>query len=324
VTVWRQLEGCAAALGELVTRRAPAFARLRPLVTAGVRGGGAMALILWWWNFLPGGAGPWLTLAALSLVALAGAVFWRHLLGWHGSLESALQESLGAGAVDPARQGAWLDRHAPWGLQTGEVTLPDSFALAGRSIGEGAIRRRSGCSIVGIERQSYVVANPGPTAHLFPGDRVLLLGTEAQIEAARELLLAESPAGRAGAGDADLFRDLAVEMVQVPPDSPAAGQSLAALNWPRLLGVQVVGHERDGQRTLSPAADLRLEAGDRLLVLGTPHQVADLSRALCPTCVDGEGPDGQSHGGEGLRVGGPGAGGLGGSRGPTPPPVVVA
>ena len=107
---------------------------------------------------------------------------------------------------------------------------------------------------------------------------MLLLGTDEQIAAARAFVLDAQPQD---AGP-DTFRDLAVELVEVPPGAPVAGRSLAELNWPRLLGVQVVGHERDGARTITPTGELRIEAGDRILVLGTPAQVSLLRDRLAP------------------------------------------
>ena len=108
----------------------------------------------------------------------------------------------------------WMDRYAPWGLQIGEIVLPDRFAFAGRSIGEVGIRSRVGCSVIGIERQSFTISNPGPSSHLFPGDRLLVLGTDEQINAARGYLLAD----RAVDGGDDTFRDLAVELAEIERD----------------------------------------------------------------------------------------------------------
>jgi CPA2 family monovalent cation:H+ antiporter-2 len=294
VAVWRNVEAVAMITADYVGMHGPAFARLRPLVTAFMQGGAMIALVLWWWNFVPVEAAPWLSVGVLAFLAAAAAILWRRLIRWHAHLEIAFEAAVAAPEASPFLDYAWMDRHAPWGLQIGEIALPDRFAAAGRSIGELGIRKRFGCSVIGIERQGFQVANPGPASHLFPGDRVLLLGTEAQIAAARGALLAD-PAG----GDApeDTFRDLAVELVEVPAGSDIAGRTLADLNWPRLVGVQVVGHERAGARQITPAADLELAAGDRLLVLGTPRQVeavrAALAREAPRAAPSGIGEDGR-------------------------------
>jgi CPA2 family monovalent cation:H+ antiporter-2 len=226
------------------------------------------------WNFVPVEGGLWLTLGVLAFLVVMALVLWRRLVYWHSTMEVSLEASLAPGT---AKSGpAWIDRYAPWGLNIGEVILPNRFAFAGKSIGELGLRTRFGCSVISVERQGFNLTNPGPASHLFSDDRVLLLGTDAQIAAARKYLLDEHPAEQRE----DTFRDLAVELVDIPADSRAVDQTLAALNWPRLLGVQVVGHERGEERTITPVGDLHLAAGDRVLVLGTPAQMTALREWL--------------------------------------------
>jgi monovalent cation:H+ antiporter-2, CPA2 family len=277
VALWRNAQALAMIFADYAGRQSAVFARSKPVITAGMQAAALIALVLWLWNFIPPEAGLWTALTIVLILGGTTALLWRRLVLWHSQAEIALENSLG-GNGDETRSFEWMDPHAPWGLQVGEIVLPDRFAFAGRSIGEIGIRTRFGCSIIGIERQSFSLANPGPASHLFPGDRVLLLGTDNQIAAARDHLLGEHPCEE---GE-DTFRDLALELVEVPARSPAAGCTLAELNWPRLLGVQVLGHERGTARTLTPAADLRVQSADRILVLGTPHQVKLLQHWLQP------------------------------------------
>ncbi|BET65281.1 cation:proton antiporter [Opitutales bacterium ASA1] len=290
VAVWRNTQALAMIIADYIGHTAPALARIAPFVSTAFQILVSLALVLLWSNFVPAGAGLWLTTGVLVFLAVMAAVLWRRMIRWHSNIEYALNTSLGDANDSPSISYEWMDRYSPWGLEVGEVTVPDQSACAGRSIGDIGIRKRFGCTVIGIERQTFMVANPGPTSHLFPGDRVLLLGTAEQITAARAALMEEQAAGSAE----DTFRDLAVELLDVPHGSPACGRTLAALNWPRLLGVQIVGHERDGVRTLTPPADLRLAAGDDILALGTPGQIGVLRHALeapqpahAPSSADG-------------------------------------
>jgi CPA2 family monovalent cation:H+ antiporter-2 len=125
---------------------------------------------------------------------------------------------------------------------------------------------------------------------LFPGDKLLLLGTEEQIAASRAFLLED----RGAQPVEDTFRDLAVELVQIPRGSRANGKTLRELNWPRILGVQVVGHENEKKRILTPSATQKVEDGDRILVLGTPQQVASLRSWLLPPAAPAASPSAES------------------------------
>jgi len=59
----------------------------------------------------------------------------------------------------------------------------------------------------------------------------------------------------------------------VPVWSQAAGRTLAEVEPTKNFGVQMAGIRRGGVRILSPGADERLQAGDDVLVLGTPGQL---------------------------------------------------
>jgi monovalent cation:H+ antiporter-2, CPA2 family len=68
------------------------------------------------------------------------------------------------------------------------IDLPEQTQLAGKSIKDLQIRQQTGASIVGILRQSEVIANPSPDSWLQPGDLVAVLGDRFQVEQVRQIL----------------------------------------------------------------------------------------------------------------------------------------
>jgi CPA2 family monovalent cation:H+ antiporter-2 len=70
------------------------------------------------------------------------------------------------------------------------VPITEASPVAGKLIGEIRLRTKSGASIVGIERSGENLINPGSDEELKPGDRVLLLGNLAQLDAAEKLMAA--------------------------------------------------------------------------------------------------------------------------------------
>ncbi len=276
IAIWRNVQALAMIVADFLSRQGPALERARGVVTNGLRTLAVTALVLWFWNFMPSGAGRWTTVGVIALLVLVAILLWRKLNYWHSTMEISLNSTL-ADEPKNATHGL-IDRYSPWGLNIGEVALPDRFAWAGRSVGEIGIRKRFGCSIIGIERQGFNIANPGPAAHLFPGDRMLLLGSREQFNAIREEIAVGAPA----ASDDDTFHSLTLEPIEIPAGSPAAGKTLASLSWARLIGIQIVGHEREKVRTITPSGDLKLAVGDRLLVLGTPQQFSTLRRHVEP------------------------------------------
>ena len=148
-----------------------------------------------------------------------------------------------------------------------DCVLPDLADAQGRKIAELDLRARFGCSVVGIERQGYMIPLPPPDAVLYPRDRVLLMGTTEQVKAGKAFLGAVS-------GNTDsLFEEVLMESIKIPAGSPAAGRSLAELSLARTYGVQIAGVNHRGMRVLNPSADERLQYGDEVLALGTPAQI---------------------------------------------------
>ncbi len=57
------------------------------------------------------------------------------------------------------------------------VTIPDDERLAGRSIGELGVRKRTGATIIAVRRKDAVLQNPPPDFRLQAGDTVLFTGS---------------------------------------------------------------------------------------------------------------------------------------------------
>ena len=58
----------------------------------------------------------------------------------------------------------------------------------GKSIEELDIRRKSGATIVAVERDGEVVSNPGPQFRLQQGDRIHFIGSEQEVGRAISLI----------------------------------------------------------------------------------------------------------------------------------------
>jgi CPA2 family monovalent cation:H+ antiporter-2 len=165
----------------------------------------------------------------------------------------------------------WLQSHASWNLQVIDCVLPDLADCQGQRIAELELRSRFGCTVVGVERQGFMIPLPGPEVVLYPRDRVMLMGTGGQVSEGKRFLTAVT--GRFA--EASDFDEVSMEAVSVPVGSPLAGKTLGELSLARTHGVQVAGIDRGGRRLLNPGPDERLEVRDELLLLGTPAQIGD-------------------------------------------------
>ncbi len=283
VALWRNLTALAMILAESATQGSARQRRLRPFLELALRGVGVTVLAIWLLALLPTG-GSLLGAAGSVLLALAVvALFFRkRLVRLHNRLEIELRRQLQQASRSTA-QSAWnvaLPLEATdWNLDIDEITLPADSELAGRTLGELAIRQRFGCSVVGIDRQGYGIANPPANTMLFPRDKLLLLGTAEQLaEAARQL----GASGGSPPGDSD-FDELTMEAVRVPEGCPLAGRPLRELDLIRRAGVQIGGIRRGRRQIVAPSGRDSFEPGDELLLLGTHARIKEFCAHLAPT-----------------------------------------
>lgn len=273
VAIWRNISAMAMLYAEVLTKRRENAKRLRPVVESVLKIVAGSMMFVWLSAILPAeGTAKWLLLLSGLLALAALVVLRRKLIYWHSELEVELMSAIETGDNKMTSTTApWLQPHGEWNLHMIDCTLPDLADCQGKRISDLRLRTRLGCSVVGIERQGFMIPLPPPDAVLYPRDKVLLLGTSDQVKAGKAFLGVVS-----GAPAADsLFEEVRMEAIKVPAWSRAAGRTLVELSPAKEHGVQIAGVHRGGLRILNPSAQEMLRAGDDVLALGAPAQIAE-------------------------------------------------
>ncbi len=281
VAIWRNCSALALLFAQVSTAHHPRGRQLAPVVEAGLKTAAAAGLTVWLIAIVPAeDTARWLLFASALVAVVAVFLLRRRLIYWHSALEVELKAMLHTSETKMTSTTApWLGRHPDWDLHMIDCTLPDLADCQGRSIAELGLRARFGCSVVGIERQGFMIPLPPPESVLYPRDKVLLMGTMEQVQGGRAFL-----GGVSGTLDTDsLFEEVRMDAVSVPEWSRAGGRSLAEINPAKEHQVQVAGIQRGGARILNPGGHEVLHPGDELLVLGTPVQVREFRAWLAET-----------------------------------------
>lgn len=277
VAIWRNISAMAMLYAEMWAKGRPQAKRLRPVVEAALKIVAGAGMFVWLAAILPAEDTAWLLLMSALIAVVALLLLRRKLIYWHSELEVELLNVIETGDNKmTATTAPWLQPHGDWNLHMIDCTLPDLADCQGKKIADLQLRSRFGCSVVGIERQGFMIPLPPADTVLYPRDKVLLLGTGEQVKAGKEFLGAVS-----GAPPADsLFEEVRMEALAVPEGSRAAGLTLAELAPARTHHVQIAGLNRRGVRILNPRADEKLQAGDEALVLGAPMHIAEFKAWL--------------------------------------------
>lgn len=267
VALWRNL----AAMGMILAEAVCTDTRSKVLVEGAVRLLSATGLVVLLILMLPFRVfGLWSAAVIAGAMILFLLLFWRRLVRWHSHFLSSVNDALRAGDRKKLSAGRSVDEEE-WGVDLVEVVVPEGAFYAGQSLRDLALRSRYGCAVVEVERQGFEIANPHPDLALYPGDKLLLLGDEAAAVRTRAFL--EQSGGGAGEA-APAFSESTLETVTVPDEGGRLGRSLAELRIFNETGVQVLGLRREGATALNPGADEVLRAGDRLLLLANPEELA--------------------------------------------------
>jgi CPA2 family monovalent cation:H+ antiporter-2 len=280
IAIWRNMEALAMIVAEGVTQRASRSDVLRPLLQKALQGFTAVILLAWLLLLVPFGKWVfWALCAAAAVVLLWLPFFWRRLVLLHSRFEVEFREKMKAASTPGSSSGlpvSVLERPQEWQLQLDEVMLPLQTEHSGRRIADLGIRSRLGCSIVAIDRQGSLIANPSAQERLYAGDKLLLLGSEEQLGQAEEFLR-----GGPGQGaDAIGFDDIAMENVEVPATARGVGKPLKDLQLVERFGIQVCGIQRGAERILVPSSTETIQPGDRLLVLGAHERIRDFITSM--------------------------------------------
>lgn len=84
------------------------------------------------------------------------------------------------------------------------ASVPGESPVAGRTLADAEVRRRTGASVIAVQREGETIANPPPETVLRAGDTLVALGDRDSHRALATLLAGGDPgSGDRGTGDAD-------------------------------------------------------------------------------------------------------------------------
>jgi di/tricarboxylate transporter len=156
-----------------------------------------------------------------------------------------------------------------------EVTVLPESELVQQRLSDTLIGAKLGLTIMAIWHGREARIPPAPTDVLQADDILLVLGREERI---RQLEAMGTSIGRDGHHPA-AARKLPVGLTEVviAPRSPAIGQTLKELRHRSKFGLTTVAIWRAGRSYRTDIGDFPLQAGDALLMVGTPDRVRILA-----------------------------------------------
>lgn len=205
---------------------------------------------------------------ALALILAVMFIFSRKLQSFYNRLENRFLYNLNA------REALHTQPEIlPWDTHLAELTILPESKLVGFTLMELSIREKFGVNIALIERGKIMIPTPGRDERLYPHDKILVIGTDDQLAAVKELF--EASADETGQADFPK-NDMTLQKIVVSSSSPIYGHSIRNSGIRDITQGLVVGIERKGERILNPDSNLIFENDDIVWIVGNHKKVPEL------------------------------------------------
>ncbi|WP_394270232.1 SLC13 family permease [Qipengyuania sp.] len=159
------------------------------------------------------------------------------------------------------------------------VVMPESV-LIGQTVAESPLSRRQGIKLIGLKRKGSIVRSGFETHLLAPGDQLVVTASPSELASLAEAH--DFQTGLTGVGGGVVTagpgrpRDLALVEAVVSSAHPIIGRRLAEIPLLSRLKVRVLGLSRPRHTAGPELSEVRVRAGDRLLIAAG----ADATQAL--------------------------------------------
>ncbi|RZM18401.1 MAG: sodium:proton antiporter, partial [Pedobacter sp.] len=211
----------------------------------------------------------WVALTiGLFLIVSGMIIFSRKLQSFYNKLESRFLLNLNAREAQNQQP-----EILPWDTHLAELTVSPESSLVGQTLIELSVREKYGVNIAMIERGKMVIPTPQRDERLYPHDKVMLIGTDDQLAAVKQLF-----EGSTNETSEVSFpkEDMSLQKIVINSISPVFGQSIRNSGIREITQGLVVGIERNGERILNPDSTLVFENGDIVWIVGNNKKVPNL------------------------------------------------
>ncbi|MDY0906913.1 cation:proton antiporter [Pedobacter sp. CFBP9032] len=204
---------------------------------------------------------------ALVLIVLMMFIFSRKLQAFYNKLEKRFILNLNA------RENQKPDI-LPWDTHLTEIVVSPESEVVGQTLASLMIREKYGVNIAMIERGRTHIPTPGRDERLYPNDKLLLIGADDQLAAAKAILEVDIPETESEKNFPD--KEMTLQKVVVNTESPVYGLSIRNAGIREKAQALIVGIERGTERILNPSSDFTFDNGDVIWIVGNNKKIKEV------------------------------------------------
>ncbi len=179
-------------------------------------------------------------------------------------------------AVSRRFEGKLLD----YDVHISDFLLAPESTFCGRSLMQLDIRNNSGVSVVRIVRGGININIPGGRTVLYPGDKIVVAGSDEQIARFQQML--DRSIHKRSKDEQQARTHVTLERFTVTPDNPLIGTTLMQSGIREQAQCIVMGIERDGRLITNPDPTLQFQEGDIVIAAGETERIKQFVLSLNP------------------------------------------
>lgn len=170
-------------------------------------------------------------------------------------------------AVSRHFEGSLLD----YDVHISDFELEPESTFCGHSLMQLNIRNKSGVSVVRIVRGGININIPGGRTVLYPGDKIVVAGSDEQIGRFQQML--DGSIQKHKKDEETARTHVTLERFTITPDNQLIGTTLMQSGIREQAQCIVMGIERDGRRITNPDPSFEFQEGDIIIAAGETERI---------------------------------------------------
>lgn len=171
----------------------------------------------------------------------------------------------------------FVSRLLPYDIHISDFTVPSDSTFSGKTLRELNIRQESGVSIIRIIRAGIKTNIPGGNKHIYPGDRIVVAGTDEQIDNFKKMLDSNRHSMESNPNDRT---HVTLENIIIESQSSLIGLSIQESGIRERAECLVMGIERNNEYIMNPEPTLSFEENDVILVAGETDKLNEFLKDI--------------------------------------------
>lgn len=164
----------------------------------------------------------------------------------------------------------------PWDSHLATFEINGQSPFVGKTLQESRIRENFGVNIAVIERGDSVINVPTRDEHLYPNDKLSVIGTDEQLENFKSFLeqslkISMSP---------EIRQNVSLHHFTIGENSIITGKTIRESGIREQSRGLVVGIEREGLRILNPESNFVFKMNDKVWIVGNEKRIQVLIKEL--------------------------------------------